>query len=92
MPNCPQCGMWLVKQAPRRGAFETILRFVAIGPLRCQLCTNRFLAVLWGLIALLVHLAFLVIFIVTIIKAFTNVRWDIPYIGPIARKQIGETA
>ncbi len=48
MPNCPQCGMWLVKQAPRRGAFEIILRFVAIGPLRCQLCTHRFLAVLWG--------------------------------------------
>ena len=50
-----------------------------------------FFAVLWGLIAMLVHLAFLVILIVTIIKAFTNVRWDIPYIGPIARKQIGET-
>ena len=41
---------------------------------------------------MLEHLAFLVILIVTIIKAFTNVRWDIPYIGPIARKQIGETA
>jgi uncharacterized membrane protein len=51
-----------------------------------------FFAVLWGLIAMLVHLAFLVILIVTIIKAFTNVRWDIPYIGPIARKQIGEAA
>jgi len=48
MPNCPQCGMWLVKQAPRRGTLETILRFIAIGPLRCQLCTHRFLAVLWG--------------------------------------------
>jgi uncharacterized membrane protein len=51
-----------------------------------------FLAVLWGLVSMLVHLAFLVIFIITVIKAFTNVRWDIPYIGPMARKQIGETA
>jgi uncharacterized membrane protein len=50
-----------------------------------------FLAALWGLVALFVHLAFLVILIITIIKAFTNVRWDIPYIGPIARKQIDET-
>ena len=49
-----------------------------------------FLAGLWTLAALFVHLAFLVILIITIVKAFTNVRWDIPYIGPIARKQIGE--
>jgi uncharacterized membrane protein len=41
---------------------------------------------------MLVHMAFLVILIVTIIKAFTNVQWDIPYIGPIARKQLGERA
>ncbi len=47
MPNCPQCGMWLVKEAPRRGPLEHLLRFLAIGPLRCQLCTHRFLAVLW---------------------------------------------
>ena len=50
-----------------------------------------FLAVLWGLVSLFVHLAFLVILVITIVKAFTNVRWDIPYIGPIARKQLGET-
>jgi uncharacterized membrane protein len=49
-----------------------------------------FLAGLWTLAALFVHLAFLVILIITIVKAFTNVRWDIPYIGPIARKQMGE--
>ena len=46
MPNCPQCDMWLVKAAPRRGLFEHLLRFLAVGPLRCQLCTHRFLAVL----------------------------------------------
>src|SRR5204863_9097899 len=41
----------------------------------------------WAIIAALVHLAFLVIMIITIIKAFTGVRWDIPYIRPVARKQ-----
>jgi uncharacterized membrane protein len=30
-----------------------------------------------------------VVWIVATIKAFTGVRWDIPYIGPIARKQEG---
>ena len=48
MPNCPQCGMWLVKRVPRRGPLEFFLSFLTIGPLRCQLCTRRFLSVLWG--------------------------------------------
>src|SRR6266704_611966 len=42
----------------------------------------------WAIIAALVHLAFLVIMIIAIVKAFTGVRWDIPYIGPVARKQV----
>jgi len=46
----------------------------------------------WAVIAALVHLAFLVIMIITIVKAFTGVRWDIPYIGPIARKQVEGSA
>jgi uncharacterized membrane protein len=37
-------------------------------------------------------LAFLVIMIITIVKAFMGVRWDIPYIGPIARKQVEGSA
>jgi uncharacterized membrane protein len=45
----------------------------------------------WSIVAALVHLAFLVIMIIAIVKAFTNVRWDIPYVGPIARKQVGES-
>ena len=50
-----------------------------------------FLAILWGLVGMLVHLAFVVVWIIATIKAFTNVRWDIPYIGPMARKQFGDT-
>ena len=45
MPDCPQCGTWMVRQAPRRGTREHLLRFLLICPLRCQLCTHRFLAI-----------------------------------------------
>src|SRR5215467_9311073 len=49
------------------------------------------LVFLWAIIAALIHIAFLVVWIVATIKAFTGVRWDIPYVGPMARKQV-ETA
>jgi uncharacterized membrane protein len=48
-------------------------------------------ALLLGLLGALCQLAFLVIFIIAVIKAFTGVRWDIPYVGPVARKQ-GDSA
>jgi uncharacterized membrane protein len=41
---------------------------------------------------MLVHLAFLVIWILATVKAFTNVRWEIPYIGPMASKQVDGAA
>ena len=46
-----------------------------------------FSIVLW-IVWALVGLAFLVVFIVTVVKAFNGVRWDIPYIGPVARRQV----
>src|ERR1700736_5779149 len=46
------------------------------------------LVFLWAVIAALVHLAFLVVFIVAVVKAFRGVRWDIPYVGSMARKQV----
>src|SRR5438067_8206342 len=39
----------------------------------------------------IINMAFLVLTIVAIVRALNGVRWDIPYIGPIARKQVGET-
>lgn len=45
---------------------------------------------LWIFVSALVHLGLFVIMIIAMIKAFSGVRWDIPYIGPIARKQLGE--
>ena len=37
--------MWMVRQAPRRGTREHLLRFLSICPFRCQLCSHRFLAI-----------------------------------------------
>src|ERR1022692_4714971 len=42
----------------------------------------------WAIIAALIHIAFIVFWIIATVKAFTGVRWDIPYVGPIARKQV----
>ena len=47
-----------------------------------------FFAVLLWIIWALVSIGFLVLFIVTVVKAFTGVRWEIPYIGPMACKQM----
>ena len=45
----------------------------------------------WGIIQALIHIAFLVVWIIAMVKAFTGVRWDIPYVGPIARRQVEGT-
>jgi uncharacterized membrane protein len=51
-----------------------------------------FLAGLWGLVIMLAYLAFVVVWIIATVKAFTNVRWEIPYIGPMASKQVDGAA
>jgi uncharacterized membrane protein len=48
------------------------------------------LAGLWALVSALVQIAFLIVLIVAIVKAFSGVRWDIPWVGPVARKQTNE--
>jgi uncharacterized membrane protein len=47
-----------------------------------------FFGPLWGLVWWLITLALFVLSVVTVVKAFTGVRWELPYIGPIARKQV----
>jgi uncharacterized membrane protein len=47
-----------------------------------------FLGSLWGVAWCLINLALFVLLVVAIAKAFTGVRWDIPYIGPVARRQV----
>jgi uncharacterized membrane protein len=44
------------------------------------------------IVRLVVGLVFLVLWGIATIKAFTNVRWEIPYIGPVARKQFPNAA
>ncbi len=42
----------------------------------------------WAIIAALVHIAFVVFWIIATVKAFTGAPWEIPYVGAMARKQI----
>jgi uncharacterized membrane protein len=51
-----------------------------------------FLVLLWSVAGMLIQLAFVIVWLIATIKAFTNVRWEIPYVGPIARKQFPNTA
>jgi uncharacterized membrane protein len=48
-----------------------------------------FFVILIGIVWALGWIAFLVIFLITVIKACNGVRWEIPYIGPMAQKQMG---
>src|ERR1700737_3085940 len=65
-----------------------IIAIVIAAIFRSTPAIGWFLALIFGLVAMLVHLAFVVIWVVATVKAFTNVRWDIPYVGPMARKQV----
>ena len=47
-----------------------------------------FLWIIWAIW----NIGAVIIWIIAMIKAFTGVRWDIPYIGPIARNQMDGTA
>jgi uncharacterized membrane protein len=48
---------------------------------------GHLLAGLWALLSALVQIGFLIVLIIAIVKAFSGVRWDIPWVGPVARKQ-----
>src|SRR6266404_2812477 len=43
---------------------------------------------LWNLVSWLIHLALFALMVVAMVKAFTGVRWEIPYVGPMARRQV----
>ncbi len=75
-------GAWFLFNIASKIIFLIFSSIPAIGGL---------LVFLWAVIQAIVQLAFLVVMIIAIVKAFSGVRWDIPYIGPIARKQVGES-
>ena len=72
-------GAWIVFDIVARIVHAVFYAVPGIGGL---------LVLLWGLVWAIVTIGFLVIFIITVIKAFSGARWDIPYIGPIARSQV----
>ena len=74
-------GAWVVFNIISRIVFDIFGSIPALGPV---------LVFLWAIIQALVHLAFLVIMVIAMIKAFSGSRWDIPYVGPVARKYSGE--
>jgi uncharacterized membrane protein len=75
-------GVWVVFNIISRIVFDIFGSIPALGSL---------LVFLWAIIQALVHLAFLVIMVIAMIKAFSGSRWEIPYIGPMARKYAGES-
>ncbi len=46
MPNCPKCGTWIVRRSSLQDSKEHLLSLITVYPLRCQLCTYRFLGFL----------------------------------------------
>ena len=42
---------------------------------------------LWNMVTWLIYIGLFVILIVAVVRALNGVRWEIPYIGPVARKQ-----
>src|SRR6201982_1929966 len=73
-------GAWLLFNIVSRILFLILWSIPGIGGI---------LVFFWGIVQALVHIAFLVVWIVATVKAFTGVRWDIPYVGPVARRQEG---
>jgi len=71
---------WLLFNIISRVVFDIFGSIPALGAV---------LVFLWAIIQALVHLGFLVIMVIAMIKAFSGSRWDIPYVGPMARKYTG---
>jgi uncharacterized membrane protein len=76
-------GAWILFDIISKILFAIFSSIPAIGGI---------LVFFWAIIQALIHIAFLVIWIIAMVKAFTNVRWEIPYIGPMARKQVESAA
>ena len=57
-----------------------------------ELARIPYLGILFGLLSWVLVLGCLILLIITLIKAFTGVEWEIPYIGKQARKFLKTTA
>jgi uncharacterized membrane protein len=45
---------------------------------------------LFGILGMLIGLAFLVVWVLMVIKSFTGKEWEMPFIGKIAREQLAK--
>ena len=45
-------------------------------------------ALLIGLVYVVLNIGFLIIYVIMLVKSFSGLEWEIPIIGPIARKQL----
>ena len=70
---------WLIFGIGWRSVYGILASIPAVGWL--------FAFLLWVIWAA-VNVGFLVVLIIAILKAFSGVRWDMPWIGPTARKQV----
>lgn len=75
-------GAWIVFTIIWQVLFGILAHIPAIGWL--------FAIILW-LIWAVWSIGAVIIWVIAMIKAFNGVRWDIPYIGPIARNQVDGT-
>ena len=73
---------WLIFGIGWRIVYGILASIPAVGGL--------FAFLLW-LVWAAVNISFLVVLIIAILKAFSGVRWDMPWIGPTARKQVDGT-
>ncbi len=62
--------------------FTHLVYMVFHGPL-------GFISFFWAILAWFVGLAFFVLYIVMIVKAFGGTEWEVPVAGKIARQQLG---
>jgi uncharacterized membrane protein len=75
-------GAWIVFTIIWNLLFSVLAHIPAIGWL--------FALILW-LIWAVWSIGAVILWIIAMIKAFSGVRWDIPYIGPMARNQVDGT-
>jgi uncharacterized membrane protein len=49
------------------------------------------LVILFSILHLVLSLALFVVYVITVVKAFSNQEWDIPWLGKLARQQLAQT-
>lgn len=68
-------------------AFSIVSR-VAVFVFRHIPLLGWLLLILLGILGMILGVVFFVVWIITIIKAFSNVEWEIPFLGKLARRQL----